>query len=81
MPFFMRMQEPQHNAGFLDQVKSFVQRIKKRADEKRKEMDAADVEDHPENYEEMTKEERKEHKKRVKEEKVFDSDMESDGEY
>eukprot|EP00602_Paraphysomonas_sp_CaronLab_P003364 CAMPEP_0185021224 /NCGR_PEP_ID=MMETSP1103-20130426/3905_1 /TAXON_ID=36769 /ORGANISM="Paraphysomonas bandaiensis, Strain Caron Lab Isolate" /LENGTH=451 /DNA_ID=CAMNT_0027552621 /DNA_START=63 /DNA_END=1421 /DNA_ORIENTATION=- len=40
LPFFMRLQEPEHLKGFNDAVYDFTVRIQKRAVEKRKEMDA-----------------------------------------
>ena len=40
LPFFKRISEPEHLAGFGSSVNDFVERIIKRAVEKRKEMDA-----------------------------------------
>eukprot|EP00604_Paraphysomonas_vestita_P002945 CAMPEP_0174820822 /NCGR_PEP_ID=MMETSP1107-20130205/4883_1 /TAXON_ID=36770 /ORGANISM="Paraphysomonas vestita, Strain GFlagA" /LENGTH=461 /DNA_ID=CAMNT_0016036875 /DNA_START=2093 /DNA_END=3478 /DNA_ORIENTATION=+ len=39
IPFFIRIQEPEHFQGFTNAVDDFVDRIKKRAVEKRREMD------------------------------------------
>jgi cell division cycle protein 37 len=40
IPFFLRIQEDDHKKAFEGAVKDFIDRIKKRAVEKRKEMDA-----------------------------------------
>ena len=40
LPFFQRISQPEYRAGFDDAVQGFVDRIMKRAVEKRKEMDA-----------------------------------------
>lgn len=40
IPFFLRIQEDEHKKAFEGAVKDFIDRIKKRAVEKRKEMDA-----------------------------------------
>ena len=40
LPFFQRIAQPEYRAGFDDAVQGFVDRIMKRAVEKRKEMDA-----------------------------------------
>ncbi len=39
LPFFMRLEEAEHLRGFNQAVDDFIARIKKRAVEKRKEMD------------------------------------------
>ena len=39
IPFFIRIQEPEHFEGFKKSVDDFITRIKKRAVEKRREMD------------------------------------------
>jgi len=51
LPFFRRIEEPAYRAGFDDAVEGFVDRIRKRAVEKRKEMDK-------DNAVELSKEER-----------------------
>uniref|UniRef100_A0A7S2XXR3 Hsp90 chaperone protein kinase-targeting subunit n=1 Tax=Fibrocapsa japonica TaxID=94617 RepID=A0A7S2XXR3_9STRA len=43
IPFFKRVQEPTHLAGFQQAVDDFVNRIQKRAVDKRKEMDAEEA--------------------------------------
>lgn len=62
VPFFRRIQEPEHLAGFKDAVAGFVDRIAKRAVDKRREMDeerARRAEQGGEEEEvELTKEER-----------------------
>lgn len=39
LPFFARIQEAEYYQGFVKSVEDFIERIKKRAVEKRKEMD------------------------------------------
>ena len=39
LPFFKRLEEAEHMKGFLSSVEDFIEKIKKRAVEKRKEMD------------------------------------------
>jgi cell division cycle protein 37 len=39
VPFFRRISEPEHNAAFLEAVKTFIVRIQKRAVDKAKEME------------------------------------------
>ena len=39
LPFFARIQEAEYYQGFVKSVEDFIDRIKKRAVEKRKEMD------------------------------------------
>jgi hypothetical protein len=40
LPFFARIQEAEYYHGFIKSVEDFTERIKKRAIEKRKEMDS-----------------------------------------
>tara|TARA_B110000305_G_scaffold217749_1_gene257325 strand:+ start:390 stop:851 length:462 start_codon:yes stop_codon:yes gene_type:complete len=44
IPFFTRVQEPEHGKGFQEGIDIFVDRIIKRAVEKKKEMDAEEEE-------------------------------------
>lgn len=49
IPFFIRIQEPTHNKGFMEAVADFTRRIQKRAVEKRIEMDKEREEEMREN--------------------------------
>jgi cell division cycle protein 37 len=52
LPFFKRIQEAEYLQGFLSAVEDFISKIKKRAIEKRKEMDAEKEQENMEYFDE-----------------------------